>query len=207
MTDEGGPSGAPGDDPADAADRSGPDDADAGPGEPNDGTASDADADADASEAASDGDTDGAPDPEALAADLRRLQERVDDLAAEGAERDDVVGLREELAALEDDVEDRTLHRDEIERDLKRYVRKRVRRGHARGWGPYLVLLYGTVMTLGVFYFFQNSAGVAIFAMIVIWLSTLGLYALMLVVNGALSLLAVPGRARDLLGTLRSLKP
>lgn len=146
-------------------------------------------------------------DPADLAAEVSRLRERVDDLAAEGAEADDVADLRAALADLEGDVEERTVHREEIERDLKRYVRKRVRRGHARGWGPYLVLLYGTAMTLGVFYFFQNSAGYATLAMVIIWLSTLGLYALMLLVNGALSLLSVPGKARGLLGTLRSLKP
>jgi membrane protein len=160
----------------------------------------DADADGEAADAED-------VDPTELAAELDRLRERVDDLAAEGADRDDVADLRAELADLEDDVEERIVHRDEIERDLKRYVRKRVRRGKARGWGPYLVLLYGTAMTLGVFYFFQNSAGYATLAMVIIWLSTLGLYALMLLVNGALSLLAVPGKARDLLGTLRSLKP
>jgi hypothetical protein len=188
MTDEGAGTDAGGDAPPGA-------DADAGSEERagEDGVAEDAAAD----------DVDAAE----LATELDRLRERVDDLAVEGAESDDVADLRAALADLEGDVEERTVHREEIERDLKRYVRKRVRRGKARGWGPYLVLLYGTAMTLGVFYFFQNSAGYAILAMLIIWLSTLGLYALMLLVNGALSLLAVPGKTRDALGALRSLKP
>ncbi len=192
MTDEGGPSGGSGDDAADA-------DAGTEPAADDAPDAEGANADPSGNETA--------PDPETLATELDRLRDRVDDLAADRAADADLADVREAIADLEDDVEDRTVHRDEIERDLERYVRKRVRRGHARGWGPYLVLLYGTAMTLGVFYFFQNSAGYAILAMIIIWLSTLGLYSLMLVVNGALSLLAVPGRARDLLGTLRSLKP
>jgi len=160
-------------------------------------------------------DVDDVPDSETLAAEVARLRDRVDELTDEtapeaeaAAEADETIAdLRSEFEDLERDVEDRTVHREEIERELKGYVRKRVRRGHARGWGPYLVLLYGTAMTLGVFYFFQNSAGYAILSMIIIWLSTLGLYTLMLLVNGAISLLSVPGRARDLLGALRSLKP
>jgi hypothetical protein len=118
--------------------------------------------------------------------------------------RAEVEELREELAAFEDDVEDRTLHRDDVERDLKRYVRRRVRRGKARGWGPYLVLLYGTVMTLGAFYTPFLTDGWAIFAMIVIWLSTLGLYALMLLVGVGVNAISVPGRVRDAIGDWRS---
>ncbi|QSG07277.1 YihY/virulence factor BrkB family protein [Halapricum desulfuricans] len=103
--------------------------------------------------------------------------------------------LRAELEELQTRIDERTLHRDEIERDLKRYVRKRVRRGHATGWGPYLVLLYGTVMTLGAFYFL--SGWVAFLSMIVIWLSTLGLYALMLLVGVTVSAVGLPGTLLD----------
>jgi YihY family inner membrane protein len=110
--------------------------------------------------------------------------------------------LREEIESFEDEVEDRTVHRDDIEGDLKRYVRKRVRRGHARGWGPYLVLLYGTAMTIGAFYLLQEVW--AILAMIVVWLSTLGLYTLMVLVGAGLSLLEAPGRVRDAIGSWRS---
>lgn len=108
---------------------------------------------------------------------------------------DELERLRVRVATFEDRVEDRTVHREEIERDLKRYVRRRVQSGKARGWGPYLVLLYGTAMTLGAFYFL--SGGWAILAMLVIWLSTLGLYALMLVVGVGVSALGVPGRLHD----------
>ncbi|QSG10276.1 YihY/virulence factor BrkB family protein [Halapricum desulfuricans] len=103
--------------------------------------------------------------------------------------------LQAELEELQTRIDERTLHRDEIERDLKRYVRKRVRRGHATGWGPYLVLLYGTVMTLGAFYFL--SGWIAFLSMIVIWLSTLGLYALMLLVGVTVSAAGLPGALLD----------
>lgn len=105
-------------------------------------------------------------------------------------ERDEVTALRAEFEDLQASIEERTVHREEVERDLRRYVRRRQRRGHARGWGPYLVLLYGVVMTLGAFYLLPG--GWAILAMIVIWLSTLGLYALMLVVGGTASVARLP---------------
>jgi len=49
-----------------------------------------------------------------------------------------------------------------------------MRRGHARGWGPYLVLLYGTVLILGAFSFLDGLYAIA--AMLILGLSTLGLY-------------------------------
>lgn len=116
--------------------------------------------------------------------------------------RSEVQNLRSKLDEFEAQVDERTLHRDEIEADLKRYVRKRARRGKAQGWGPYLVLLYGTAMTIGGFYYL--SGGWAVLAMIVIWLSTLGLYVFMLVVGLGLNLLGVPGRLRDRIGSFRS---
>ena len=113
----------------------------------------------------------------------------------------EVAELRERLAEFEEEIDDRTVHRDEIESDLRRYVRRRVRRGKARGWGPYLVLLYGTAMTLGAFVYL--SGGWAILAMIVIWLSTLGLYVLFLLVGAGLSLAGAPGRLRDVVRDFR----
>lgn len=106
--------------------------------------------------------------------------------------REQLDALREELEAFEDDVESRTVHRSEIESELRRYVRRRLRRGHARGWGPYLVLLYGTAMTIGAFYLL--TGGWAILAMIVVWLSTLGLYVLMLIVGAIFGVASLPGR-------------
>jgi hypothetical protein len=82
-----------------------------------------------------------------------------------------------------------------LEAELKAYVRRRMRRGHARGWGPYLVLLYGTVMTLGAFYLLSDL--IALVAMIVIFLSTLGLYVLFVLAGFGVSLLGKPGRALD----------
>lgn len=110
--------------------------------------------------------------------------------------------LREQLDEFEDDVEDRTVDRDSVENDLKRYVRRRIRRGHARGWGPYLVLLYGTAMTIGAFVYLNG--GWAILAMLVLWLSTLGLYVLMMLVTLGLNVLGVPGRLRNAIGDWRS---
>lgn len=93
-----------------------------------------------------------------------------------------IANLREDLDA----IEARTVHRDEVEGDLRRYVRRRLRRGHARGWGPYLVLLFGTAMTIGAFYYLRGAW--AILAMLVIWLATLGLYVLMVISGLALGL-------------------
>jgi membrane protein len=114
---------------------------------------------------------------------------------------DELLGLRRDLDTFEDDVEARTVKRALLESELKRYVRWRQRRGHARGWGPYLVLLYGTVMTLGAFYYLDGPW--AIGAMVVLWLSTLGLYTLMVLVSLGVYLLSVPGRARDRIGARR----
>jgi len=103
--------------------------------------------------------------------------------------------LREELDAFRDDVESRTLHREDVEDDLRRYVRRRVRRGHARGWGPYVVLLYGTLMTLGGFYYLSGLW--AILAMVVVWLSTLGLYVVMIVAGLGFGAAGLPRRLLD----------
>jgi len=107
----------------------------------------------------------------------------------------DVVELERELEELRDAVESRTLSRESLENELKGYVRARMRRGHARGWGPYLVLLYGTGMTLGAFYYLDG--GWAVLAMLVVWLSTLGLYALMVLVGVGFSAAGLPGRALE----------
>ncbi|MFB6165109.1 MAG: YhjD/YihY/BrkB family envelope integrity protein [Haloarculaceae archaeon] len=119
----------------------------------------------------------------------------------EGVDAAAIAELREDLEDFEAQVEERTVHREEIERELKRYVRRRARRNHARGWGPYLVLLYGTAMTLGAFYFLDG--GWAILAMLVIWLSTLGLYTLMVLVGVTVSAVGLPGRLFDAVSDLR----
>ena len=169
-----------------------------------DGTgADDVDADEHDDVDADEHDDAGADEPDDAGADEPAAGGAGDEPDAE-ALRAEVEELREQLEAFEDDVEDRTLHRDAVERDLKRYVRRRVRRGKARGWGPYLVLLYGTVMTLGAFYTPFLTGGWAIFAMIVVWLSTLGLYALMLIVGVGVNAISVPGRVRDAVEEWRS---
>lgn len=122
--------------------------------------------------------------------------DQYDDADVTAAElRDELEELYDELDRFKTRVDDQTVHRDEIERDLKRYIRARLRRGKARGWGPYLVLLYGTAMTLGAFYFL--TGGWAILAMFVIWLSTLGLYVFMLMIGATIGMVGVPGRLRD----------
>lgn len=113
-----------------------------------------------------------------------------------------VAALREAVEALETRLEEHTVPRSAVESDLKRYVRSQVRRGHARGWGPYLVLLYGTAMTVGAFYLL--SGGWAVLAMVVIWLSTLGLYVLMVVAGAAVGALELPRRAIDAVRDRRS---
>ena len=122
-------------------------------------------------------------------------RDRPDDDASAEELREELDAMYDELDRFEDRIEERTVHRDEIERDLKKYVRSRLRRGKARGWGPYLVLLYGTAMTIGGFYLLPGGWAVA--AMLVIWLSTLGLYALMLIVGTTLTVAGLPGRLKD----------
>jgi hypothetical protein len=108
----------------------------------------------------------------------------------------------EELDDVEDRLDEKTISRSEFEAEMKRYVRKRQRRGHARGWGPYLVLLYGTAMTLGAFFYLEGVW--AVLAMFVIWLSTLGLYVVMAALGAIGGGLSMVGRIRDALGSLRS---
>ncbi len=144
-----------------------------------------------------DGTDDDTGDGLATAADQRSLSP-TGSTGADVADDDTEAELRElrrRLAEFEAKVDERTVERDELEGDLKRYVRARMRRGKARGWGPYLVLLYGTAMTLGAFFYL--SGGWAVLAMLVVWLSTLGLYALMLIVGAGLSLASLPGSLRD----------
>ena len=117
----------------------------------------------------------GAPDVAELHAEVRRL--------------------RAEFDEFEDDVERRTVDKPAVESELKRYVRDRMRRGHARGWGPYLVLLYGTVLILGALSFLDGVFAIA--AIIVLGLSTLGLYAVFVAVGIGLNLLETPGKALD----------
>jgi len=119
--------------------------------------------------------------------------------------QEDIDELRRELDRMEDRLENRTVDRDafesELKRDMKKYVRSRTRRGKATGWGPYLVLLYGTAMTLGAFYLL--SSGWAVLAMFVIWLSTLGLYTLMVLVGMTVKGVSLPGR---IINTIREFR-
>ncbi|MFB6120107.1 MAG: YihY/virulence factor BrkB family protein [Halobacteriaceae archaeon] len=114
----------------------------------------------------------------------------------------DITALEREVERLRTRLDEKTVDRSTLEADLKRYVRGRMRRGHARGWGPYLVLAYGTAMTVGAFSYLDG--GWAILAMLVVWLSTLGLYALMLLVGAGLAATGLPGRVLDWVRARRS---
>ncbi|MFC6826875.1 YihY/virulence factor BrkB family protein [Halopelagius fulvigenes] len=133
---------------------------------------------ADATEGESQADVDprGAPDIEQLE---RRIEE-----------------LRADLDGFEDDVDARTVEKPELESELKRYVRSRMRRSKARGWGPYLVLLYGTVTTIAAFAFLQDDL-LSVAAMLIIYLSTLGLYVLFVIFGVGLNAVGFPGRLVD----------
>ncbi|WP_306053588.1 YihY/virulence factor BrkB family protein [Natronococcus wangiae] len=128
-----------------------------------------------------------------------RTRDRSDDPAAL---REEIERLRDRVDEFEEGVESRTVGKESLEAELKQYVRRRVRRGHAHGWGPYLVLLYGTAMAIAAFYFL--TGGWAILAMFVVWTSTLGVYVLMVLFGAGLSLLGVPGRLRDRVSEWRS---
>lgn len=116
--------------------------------------------------------------------------------------REEIERLRDRVETFEDDVEDRTVRKESLESELKRYVRRRVRRGHARDWGPYIVLLYGTAMSIAAFYFLAGPW--AILSLLVVWTSTLGVYMLMVLFGFGISMLDVPGRLRDAIGERRS---
>jgi YihY family inner membrane protein len=163
---------------------------------PGGGNAGDATGGRSASEAAGDGSppdddspTDTDVDPRG-APDIEQLDRRIEE-------------LRADLDAFEDDVDARTVERPDVEAEMRRYVRGRMRGSKARGWGPYLVLLYGTVATIAAFYLLQSDL-LAVVAMIVIYLSTLGLYALFVVFGVGLNALGVPGRLLDWVRDRRS---
>ncbi|MFB6133894.1 MAG: YihY/virulence factor BrkB family protein [Halanaeroarchaeum sp.] len=129
--------------------------------------------------------------------------ERIDDEDARSPEpAPDVAELGREVRRLREDLEEKTVSKSDLESELRRYVRRRMRRSKARGWGPYLILLYGTLMTLGAFYWLNG--GWAILAMIVVWLSTLGLYVLMVLFGVGFNAVGVPGRALDWIRDRRS---
>ncbi|MFB6195385.1 MAG: hypothetical protein ABEI80_04375, partial [Haloplanus sp.] len=90
---------------------------------------------------------------------------------------------------------------DDVEAELRRYVRARQRKGHATGWGPYLVLLYGVVMTLGAFYYLGGPW--AILAMVIVWLSTLGLYVFMAVFSTGITVTRRVAALRNVVRRLR----
>ncbi|MFB6163131.1 MAG: YihY/virulence factor BrkB family protein, partial [Halococcoides sp.] len=114
-------------------------------------------------------------------------------------QRAEIDRLRSELRDLEDRVDRKAVDREDLEGRLRRYVRWRQRRGYARSWGPYIVLLYGVILTLAAFYTSHLYGGWTILAMLVIWLSTLGLYALMVIVGMTLTGTSWLGLARDAL--------
>lgn len=101
----------------------------------------------------------------------------------------------EELRGSVDQLDDRTVEQPALEAELKQYVRQQTTRRRARGWGPYLVLLYGTVMVVAAFRFLQGWF--AIGAMVIAFLSTLGLYTLFVLVGLGLNVLGLPRRAVD----------
>jgi hypothetical protein len=124
-----------------------------------------------------------------------RDRERPEPAPDLGDLRAELGDLRENLEEFEDDVTRRTVERDALEAELKKYVRRRQRRGHAQGWSPYLVLLYGTILTLGAFYWLKGL--VALGAMVVVGLSTLGLYTLFVVFGWGLGLVRLPFKLKD----------
>jgi hypothetical protein len=124
------------------------------------------------------------------APDIEQLEDRVEE-------------LRADLDSFESDVQERTVERPDVESELKRYVRNRMRQGKARGWGPYLVLLYGTAVTIAAFFLIQDDL-LAVVAMLVTYLSTLGLYVIFVVFGAGLGALGVPGRLVDWVRDRRS---
>jgi len=116
----------------------------------------------------------------------KRMEERDPRGAPDVTElADDVEELRSELERFETDVDRRTVDRPQLEADLKAYVRSRMRQGKARGWGPYLILLYGTALSLGAFYWIDEG-WVAIVAMLIAFTSSLGIYVVFVLFGGVI---------------------
>jgi hypothetical protein len=209
--DETGPAGddaAPGDDASPDADPS-----PAGDGDPDDGSSGAAGSPTD--DSGDSGGDDPDPDDGDSASAGGPGDDRVADLQAEVASLHDdlenlqadvdpeaVASLRADLEDLETRIDEKTVHRDDLRAELQRYVRRRQRRGHATGWGPYLVLLYGTLMTMGAFYYLGDWAAIA--AMVIVWLSTLGLYVFMIVLGTTLGAGRKLFSLRDVVSKLRS---
>jgi hypothetical protein len=125
-------------------------------------------------------------------------------LSEEYALQREIERLRTELDAFEMEVEERVVDRDDLESDLEDYVKSRVRSGKARGWGPYLVLLYGTAMTIAIALGEALTGGWALAAILVIFLSTLGLYVLMVLVGLGLSTVTSSKKVLDFVQSRRS---
>lgn len=137
-----------------------------------------------------------------LAGRLDEERDGIDDEERGTDPAPDVAAIGREVRELRESLDEKTVSKDDLERDLQQYVRRKLRRGKARGWGPYLVLLYGTIMTLGAFYWLNG--GWAVLAMIVVWLSTLGLYVLMVLFGVGVAAASAPGSALDWIRDRRS---
>jgi hypothetical protein len=200
MTDENGTAGPDdGDSPSDDADSSGPTEFDADTSRDDESRDSE-DEEPAATDESSDSGSDASSSAEtgagARASDRRRDAEKREPEERDGAP--DLSELAEQLSEIREEVDDidgRTVEKPALEAELKRYVRARMRRGRARGWGPYLVLLYGTIMTVAAFRYLDGWF--AIGAMIILFLSTLGLYTLFVLVGVGLNLLSIPRRTVD----------
>jgi hypothetical protein len=125
-------------------------------------------------------------------------------LEEEYALQREIERLRTELDAFEMEVEERVVDREDLEGDLQDYVDSRVRSSKARGWGPYLVLLYGTAMTVAIAFGNSLTGWLAIFAIIVAFLSTLGLYVLMVMVGLGISTATSSKKLIDIVQSRRS---
>ncbi|PSP74698.1 hypothetical protein BRC86_05285 [Halobacteriales archaeon QS_3_64_16] len=125
-------------------------------------------------------------------------------LEEEYALQREIERLRTELDAFEMEVEDRVVDREDLESDLEDYVDSRVRSSKARGWGPYLVLLYGTAMTVAIAFGNSLTGWLAMVAILVAFLSTLGLYVLMVIVGLGISTATSSKKLIDIVQSRRS---
>ena len=125
-------------------------------------------------------------------------------LEEEHALQREIERLRTELDAFEMEVEDRVVDREDLEGDLEDYVDSRVRSSKARGWGPYLVLLYGTATTVAIAFGNSLTGWLAILAILVAFLSTLGLYVLMVMVGLGISAATSSKKLIDIVQSRRS---
>jgi hypothetical protein len=116
---------------------------------------------------------------------------------SEVATKADLAALRTDIARTVSELNEHLNNQDQeqIEQDLKQYIRTRQRHNSARKRGPYLVLLYGISMTIAAFYFLHGW--IAVYAMLIAGFSIIGIFSFSIMANYMNKMRDVSGAFRD----------